>query len=85
MEKKAEKLEKLAGEAAIDDELVNSVLEEQDPAQPESHQEGRGEEQTSHGEEQDGEVPEEGLTQAPVLEHPEYTSPDYDGDKENKN
>ena len=85
LEKKAEKLEELAGEAAVDDELVNSILEEQAPAQSEFHQEGEGEEQTSHGEEQGVEDSEEGLTQAPELEHPEYTSPDYDGEKENKN
>lgn len=84
LEKKAEKLEDLAGEAAVDEELVDSLLEEQKekPAEEGREESGQAEQEDSPEGQETPDEGGEGLTQAPVLEHPEYDAPNYDEEKD---
>ena len=80
LKKKAEKLEEVAAEAAVDEEIAQGMLDEhkeldQDMDQDSDREDaGPGPEETPAGSE-DGA---DGLTQAPNLEKPVYDSPDYD-------
>ena len=81
LEKKAEKLEELAGEAAVEEELVNSLVEEQKASTQDQQEEHSQESATDQSEEVQNDD-EGGLTQAPELERPSYDSPDYDEKKD---